>query len=259
MARNRNTQQKYGITKGGYIFGVFLFVLVIFFETVFVNYLYDELTDVDNIQIGHVKITGNLKYSTKEDIEQYFRDNPNSYNMMTMDLIETRAYMETMPWIYHASMRKRLPDILTIHVVEHTPLAYYNDGVLVSDWSIIHPENTNNALNLPRMNGPEKLARTVYEMYKVIDGYIQQYGYRVQELNLSDSYIWNFKLNNGLLLILGRENTIDLGNDQNNVFFLRLSNFIKAYPYIQDKDNIEYIDLRYDTGVAVKWVERKGQ
>ena len=43
-----------------------------------------------------------------------------------------------------------------------------------------------------------------------------------------------------------------------NILKDRIKLFLELYQYIDNKENIEYIDLRYETGVAVKWKDIEG-
>ena len=260
MARNKNVQQKYsGVTRGSYILGVLFFIAVLVFDFCFIKKVYTVMTDVDGIPVRQIQIKGDLNYMTKQDVEEFFMANPESHNLYTMDLFQMRSYMETMPWINRVTMQKKLPDILTLNITEHKPLALYNDGILVADWSVIHPKNTNLLKESPALFGPEKLARSVYEMYCDVNIFLERAGYHVYELGINDNNIWSLRLSDGVRLILGNNDDIGFTTDQNNVFMWRLNNFIEAYPHIENKNTIEYVDWRYDTGIAVKWKDISGQ
>ena len=70
----------------------------------------------------------------------------------------------------------------------------------------------------------------------------------IDELVLSERFAWQLTLNDGVTLNLGREKRIE-----------RIQRFMDAYPQIKDQSNnknnqqVDYIDLRYDTGIAVGW------
>ena len=121
-------------------------------------------------------------------------------------------------------LQKKLPDILTLNITEHKPLALYNDGILVADWSVIHPKNTNLLKESPALFGPEKLARSVYEMYCDVNIFLERAGYHVYELGINDNNIWSLRLSDGVRLILGNNDDIGFTTDQNNVFMWRLNN-----------------------------------
>ena len=68
----------------------------------------------------------------------------------------------------------------------------------------------------------------------------------IDELVLSERFAWQLTLNDGVRLDLGRENRVE-----------RIQRFMDAYPKIKVSKNknqqVDYIDLRYDTGLAVGW------
>lgn len=68
----------------------------------------------------------------------------------------------------------------------------------------------------------------------------------IDELVLSERYSWQLTLSDGVRLNLGREERVE-----------RVQRFMDVYQEIKDKqqDNklVDYVDLRYDTGVAVGW------
>ena len=66
---------------------------------------------------------------------------------------------------------------------------------------------------------------------------------RIRTLMLSERFAWRLQLDNGIVLNLGRQE-----------YVARLQRYIDIFPYLRDQsDNIEYVDLRYDTGMAVGW------
>ena len=260
MSRNKKVRRNdTGVTRGSYILGVLFFIAVLVSEFYLIRKVHTVMTDVDGIPVRQIQIKGDLHYLDRQEVEEFFMANPESHNLYTMDLSQVRTYMETMPWISRVTMQKKLPDILSIQITEHKPIAYYNDGILVTDWSVIYPEKAVLPEGTPILSGPEKLARSVYEMYCDVNLFLEKYGFRISELSINESNVWSLKLDNGLPLILGRNDDVGFVTEQNNVFMWRLGNFIEAYPHIENKNTIEYIDLRYDTGIAVKWIDSSGK
>ena len=67
----------------------------------------------------------------------------------------------------------------------------------------------------------------------------------ISELILSERYAWQVTLTNGVLINLGQEKR-----------FARIQRFLDIYSKIQQakpQQQIDYVDLRYDVGVAVGW------
>jgi cell division protein FtsQ len=68
-------------------------------------------------------------------------------------------------------------------------------------------------------------------------------GQKITLLSLSERFAWQAQLNNQVLLKLGRQEYIN-----------RLQRYIDVYPLLQQQEkSVSYVDLRYDTGLAVGW------
>jgi cell division protein FtsQ len=68
---------------------------------------------------------------------------------------------------------------------------------------------------------------------------------KVTELRLSERYAWTLVLDNAIRVNLGRGEFVD-----------RLQRFIDLFPLIdEDPRVLNYVDLRYDTGLAIGWLE----
>ena len=71
----------------------------------------------------------------------------------------------------------------------------------------------------------------------------------IDELFLSERFAWQITLKNAIKLNLGRQEFID-----------RLQRFVDVYPLLKEQPKaVEYIDLRYDTGLAVGWSDEHKQ
>lgn len=76
-------------------------------------------------------------------------------------------------------------------------------------------------------------------------------GFDVGQLTLSARFSWQLRLKNGVLLELGRAQTVK-----------RVQRFIDMYSVISkhNKAAVVSVDLRYDTGMAVRWAQQsKGE
>lgn len=248
--------------------GIIFLIVVLILNVVFIRFLFNTMSEVDNIPIRKIQVEGDLKILSKSDIEAYYSKNPKNYNIVTVDLAQVKEYMETLPWINAVYLKKRHPDILMIYVVEHEPLTLYNNGVLTTQWHIIYPDIIKCKKNLVQLKGPvyiakdpgkqqqidEEIARAVFDRYRIFSSVLSGSNFIIKKLELTDNYIWELELTNGVLLKLGRDmDSIDAIIRDDDVLAGRLKLFVESFPYIESKDLIEYIDLRYDNGMAVKY------
>ncbi len=246
----------------GEMLGGLLFLCIVVVANIYVVYqLYQSMTDVGAIPVRQVQVEGRLNVLTPQDIEEYFLRNPENQNLLTMDLFKVGDYMKTMPWIDKVVLRKKHPDILIISVVEYQPIAYYNDGILTSNWHVIHPDLTSFKQPLVHLYGPsgeneQRFARLALERYKVCQEYLDRVQLRIATMRYTEHFMWEIELTNNVVLYLGREtDAIGQNMRQSEVLTSRLQCFVRAYPQIENKELLEYADLRYDLGLAIKLKE----
>jgi cell division protein FtsQ len=249
---------------GGAIFLIFIICLNVFF----IRFLYLSMTQVDTIPIRKIQIEGELDNLSKSQIEEYYLQKHKEFNLITLDLDETKEYMLNIPWINDVYLRKRHPDILMIHVVEHKPIAKYNDGILTSQWDVIYPDLSNFNKSFVNLYGPEsededpevrtlrnkETAKVIYDRYRILNSVLSNSNFVIKKLVLTKQYIWIVELTNGIIVKLGREaDTIDINMKEEDVLAYRLNLFVSSFPYIENQDLIEYVDMRYDNALAVKY------
>jgi cell division protein FtsQ len=161
------------------------------------------------------------------------------------DLEDIKAELEQRPWIASAAIKRVWPGRLEIDLREKKPLAYWTGGRLVSrSGEIFAPPNPEVAGRLPRLAGPDERVRDVINMARDMSEQLLGYGLGLQGLALEDRGAWTLKLNNGIEVVLGR--------DQVDTRFQR---FITVYEnrLASRLDEVSRVDARYSNGVAVQW------
>jgi cell division protein FtsQ len=172
----------------------------------------------------------------------------------TVDLDAVRSSLEKLPWVREARVERRWPDTLVVSLVEHVPLARWNDDALVSEAGEVFVAAV--STRLPRLSGPEDSSDEVVAAYRRHQAALAPLGMNISELRLSPRRAWRIRLDNGMTLALGR--------DQTDV---RLARFVELYPRLFDAQPVVAaapdalpvppaapvsIDLRYPDGFAVR-------
>jgi cell division protein FtsQ len=100
--------------------------------------------------------------------------------------------------------------------------------------------------NLPGFIGPEGSAATMLERYRELNGRLAEIKRHPTELTLSPRAAWQVRLDNGVL--------IDLGRDQPKVPLAeRIDRFIAHYAAAQDKTGaFAAADMRYPNGFVLR-------
>ncbi|MEY2883481.1 MAG: hypothetical protein RL490_1205 [Pseudomonadota bacterium] len=107
------------------------------------------------LEIVHVDITGNKETSRLDIIRKALPGRDNA--MLTSNLGAIRADLLALPWVADASVGRRLPDTLAIHIVERRPVAIWQHDKLFNAIDITGKPLTNERLTrfsgLPRIIG----------------------------------------------------------------------------------------------------------
>lgn len=227
----------------GLIFFLFILVIIIFSTA----YLKKIITSDGALPVRAIKIDGALEQISKIDIVKIVKPYLEGKNIATLDLVPLHNALLEHPWVARVLVSKKMPDTIVIEVLEHIPVAYWNDNGLydAKTASVFYPDLRYFAPNLIRLKASyEEFAPEVYENTIKFMRILNSGNYSIAEVSLDNVRCYRVLLANGTTLILGRElDKIEA----------RLKRFIKAFPQTSLRlSDIDYIDLRYDVGFAVK-------
>ena len=135
----------------------------------------------------------------------------------TIDLEGVRNSLEKLPWVREARVERRWPDTRVVSLTEHVPLARWNDNALINQAGEVFVAAA--STRLPRLSGPEDASAEVVAAYRRHQAALAPLGMTIDELRLSPRRAWRLKLDNGMTLALGREQTD-----------ARLLRFVSTYP-----------------------------
>ncbi|HEX2530035.1 MAG TPA: cell division protein FtsQ/DivIB [Burkholderiaceae bacterium] len=172
-------------------------------------------------------------------------------NFFTANLDTVRLAFETVPWVRKASVRREWPNKLVVTLEEHTPLGTWgDDGRLLSVKGDVFTANLAEAEEdgkLAEFSGPDGSEKEVMVRYNELREWFAPINLTPEALWLSGRYAWTVRLNNGMTMQLGREQTRLTLKE-------RVDRFVKVYPQLMARvhDRIERVDMRYPNGLALK-------
>jgi len=160
-------------------------------------------------------------------------------NFFTLDLEDVRKAFEKLPWVRKVSVRRHFPWMLEVEIEEHEALAHWNNDELVNTHGEVF--SADNEQVLPRFIGQAETAAEMTQMYKMFGEQLAPLNQKVVQISLSPRRAWQLRLNNGMVLELGREQAQE-----------RLARFVAIYPISLATltRTINYVDLRYKNGFA---------
>lgn len=170
-------------------------------------------------------------------------------NFFLVDLEQVRAAFEKLPWVRRAEVRRRWPDALELRLEEHQAVAYWTNV----DGEEAHLINVQGELfvaasnaDMPALSGPQGAAPFLLERYHRFSRMLAAIDKGVVGLRLSAREAWQIELDDGMVIVLGREQD-KLPVDR------RLERFVRAWPQTMEQVGIQVavVDLRYQGGFAL--------
>lgn len=190
--------------------------------------------------LREVKVNGELKHVTREQV-QFIVTRALKGNFFTLDLNKTRRTFEKLPWVRNVNVRRRWPDKLEVTLEEHQVLARWGNTALVNTHGELFQAASDQ--QLPVFNGPADGVLEVASQYQLFKQQLEPIRHQPVQVSLSPRRAWQVKLDNGLVVELGREKVEE-----------RMGQFVRIYDRTLGRLNrsVNYVDLRYPNGFAVR-------
>jgi cell division protein FtsQ len=195
--------------------------------------------------IKTVIVSGEFEYLSRTSINTLIDEHiKNSF--IKEDLLAMRKKLIANPWIDAVSLRREWPDILHVTIKEQKAIARWGDKGFVNYRGDLVLAKKDAVLNdLPLLRGDDGQAKLLMRQYQFVSELLNKHQLTVLVLEKSTVGIWQAELNNGWKLLLGR---VDINK--------KLQRLILALDQkaILLSSEIDSIDLRYENGLSVKWI-----
>lgn len=199
------------------------------------------------IPVERVVITGSLQRTQIAAVEDVVQP-ALAGGFLNADLDAVREQLETLPWIYRASVRRRWPNALEVEVVEQLPIARWGEGGFLNHEGDVFESRRAHELgtDLPRLEGPPGSARELIVSYQQLGEWLQALELQLRALHRDDRGHLTAELANGVRLVLG-----------DRELRARLERFARVWraELAVDPARVEQVDLRYSHGLAVAFRE----
>jgi cell division protein FtsQ len=196
--------------------------------------------------LRHVEVLGATRHVTRAQVEGIVKMGLTG-TFFTVDLQQVRTAFEKLPWVREVKLRRQWPDRLEVEITEHVALARWGSTALVNTQG----ETFHAAYDgkLPVFVGPAGTSKEMAIQYEFFHRNLSAIHARPVLVQLTARRAWQVKLDNGLTLQLGRDDVE-----------MRLARFIAVHERTIGAlaRRIEYVDLRYPNGFAVRISELKG-
>ena len=202
-------------------------------------------------QFGDVRLEGDLQRNSVTTVRANAMPHLRG-NFFTMDLAQTRAAFEQVPWVRHATVRRLWPNRLVVSLEEHQPVALWegdeNSDKMVNSHGEVFEANVGDVEDdsLPQFAGPDGTSGQVLDMYRRLQPLFATMDTEMTALRLSGRGSWKADLDDGA--------AVELGRGTQDEVVERTQRFIRTLPQVLHKFNapLESADLRHAEGYAVK-------
>lgn len=202
---------------------------------------------VQEIPVQHITVTGELEHTQAEAVQDMIQPALIG-GFLRADLQRIRAQLEELPWIYRATVQRRWPSALEIHVVEQLPIARWGErGFLNHEGEVFQSGNSQDWQALPRLSGPDGTAEALVASYQRIVEILAPLHLAVAQLTVDERGQVEVVLDVGVQVMLGSED-----------FLERMHRFVAIYRAELGArvTEVERVDLRYETGIAVAFSDQ---
>jgi len=161
-----------------------------------------------------------------------------------VDLGQVRDAVSRLDWVAQVEVRKRWPDRLEVSLAEHTPVARWSDGRMLSEDGKLFAAPAGAGAGLPLFEGAQAQAGELMAFHSLARPLFLPLGLKVDTVTLSARGSWSLLLDDGTRIEAGR------GDPQP-----RLARFARMLPKIRAADPrlLVRADLRYTNGFTLVW------
>lgn len=209
-----------------------------------VAWLVAYVLDAEHFPVRSVRFEGPFEHVSREQVAQAVAPLARG-NYFRADLDGIKREMEALPWVHRASVRRRWPDRVEVRFSEQRLLAqWHDDGWLNAEAELVRLTGADLPAELPRLTGPEGAQAQVLAQYQRFAALLAPARQRIAALELSSRRTWTLALDNGLVVVVGREQPE-----------ARVARFARVYAetFAGQAEAIKQVDLHYTNGFSVEW------
>ena len=198
----------------------------------------------DWLPVKYVRIEGAFQYIAKDKIRQVLRAQVNN-GLYNADIQQIQKSVMSLPWVERVKVKRVWPDAINIKIVEQAAVVRWgSEGLLNKGGVIFIPDNIKQFNYLPLLAGPVGNEKKLLKIMKGVATVLNDQEMELKEFIVNERRAWKMKLQNGLELILGRNEPLD----KFQVFLRTIALLGK-----EQVEKVGIIDLRYPNGYALTW------
>lgn len=166
-------------------------------------------------------------------------------SFLDVDLAALVNRLEAQPWITRARARRRWPDTVEIDIVEQRPIAYWGNSAMVNPRGrIFEHQGLFQNRDLPHLWSDIGTPAEAMGYYQIFGQQLQILGMTLRSISQSVQGDWCLTLNNGLVVVLDRNDPAE-----------NIRQFVNVYQQVIQTSAraAQVVDMRYRHGAAIRW------
>ncbi|MES2141590.1 MAG: cell division protein FtsQ/DivIB [Pseudomonadota bacterium] len=195
--------------------------------------------------VKHIKITGDFNRVKRDSLQQIILPFTEK-GFLRLDSRQLKERLLQESWIDTVTIKRFWPGTLVVNFTIKKPVALIgNNDLLDAQGNIFSRGQVDPlSLDLPFFVGPLGQQKYLLQAYQIMQPLVLGLALKIKLLKLVDQQYWYLRLSNGLAVYLSRTEP-----DQ------QLRRFVEVYPDViaSKASMIDYVDLRYAHGMAVKF------
>ncbi|NDA52469.1 MAG: FtsQ-type POTRA domain-containing protein [Betaproteobacteria bacterium] len=177
------------------------------------------------------------------------------FDFFSLDLESVRDQVQQVDWVRKVQVRRVWPNALLLEVEEHQPIAIWNGDRLINHHGELFTANFAEAEiagDLPQLIGPDGSHPQVLARWRDLRQWLAPLARSPSVVSLSASHAWQARLDDGSLILLGRDEGLGIEH--------RVARWVESHRSVMERlmKPVAAVDLRYPNGFALQMAEQQG-
>ncbi len=235
----------YTSKRSGLIFRIFLGLSILILTMLLIGRFWSTAWPVKGILL-----TGNAQHVSELAITEIL-SGENMGGMLSIDLNDLRMRLLNNPWVRTVMIRKRWPETLNFELEEFEAIATVNNKILLVSGALLDSDGIerddnllNIAINEQHMNIDFDYLNLVAQV-KMMKSKLEEHHLILDRFEIDETNSWFIYLDNRFGINLGRHKQQQ-----------KIDRFFTVFAAIENKLQLETIDLRYRNGLSVKYKQK---
>ena len=207
------------------------------------SWSYNKSKNVEFFPVANVKIFGGQH--VEHQVVQTLVEPLVNKGFFNIEIDKIKSRLLQLPWVAQVVVQRIWPNQVVVAIGEKKAVALWNNAsVLSSTGELFSPPPDSIPAHLPELIGPGGEQLLMAQYYNRINAVLTPLHFKIARLELTPSMTWSLLLDNGIKMSIGHKDVLT-----------RLDHFVKVYARIVGNRvaEVDYIDLRYPNGLAVRW------